>query len=562
MQKMTTTMEHAVSNLRKIDKTVNQTWLGKTQLGIMGALGAFFWRMLAGSPASGTTSTTTKTGHFIAQGTVANLPYTCGVDSSAGNVYSGETGILGTFSYEDGTGCTFRLGQLELSTRDGALDDGVVTPHEVTSTRGEAHVLAAIIQSASLYGGGVLQVNATIAEQILPVTMDLGMISVEDAFRDIEGVQLANPKDVKIELAKYVTKWGTLNRPLDAILADVTVEGESKDGTMGWIDCFAEIGADALVGEIRSDGFFVEESPEGCGLAKFGSSLVMKLFGGGDKADEFSELTEQLDQIQNTLSHVEAQVGELLGDFTELADFLVDQQYADQQKVFRALQNENITILNGFMNKVTKPGKNGAQIALTMDQIVNTPGRCEELNDFFTGADNVLSVPDGGNQPIPQAVADIGNDWLSAAPFGSNPPDHLSSLVLLMDAARNQLATLLPKQGSDPVDADKTTEYLFSQYNEGVIKQFMEVLIALQQFFHYEQAIVLLYSHCSLSQQTPPAQTFTEWLEEKDMPEPDFPVSDEDLQTLLSQLQLIYKQRVDSVNAFFNAQLISSIASS
>ncbi len=69
-------MKHKFISLRKIAKTVNQRWLRKTQLGIMVALGAACLLLPTGSPASGTTSTTTKTGHFIAHGTVANLPYT------------------------------------------------------------------------------------------------------------------------------------------------------------------------------------------------------------------------------------------------------------------------------------------------------------------------------------------------------------------------------------------------------------------------------------------------------------------------------------------------------
>ena len=473
----------------------------------------------------------TNTGHFISSGVVAFLPYTCGV-------HSGETDTLGAFSFEDRADCTFWLGPIKLNTREGALDDGVVTPYEVTATPGEAEVLAAIIQSVSLYLGGIQKIIAQIAARLQNVPLDQGQTSIDEAFADIKGIRAVGLNEAKVLLAKNVLPSGALTRALALILAAVS-DDESSDGSMDWLWCIA----DASEAAVGVDSVGANDGDDvGCPLKDYGESKVKKLFGGGDKQKkEFQEITSQLSQIQSTLTEEEAQITDIVQDFDDLAQWITNTEYTQVKAEFKALQDTNLVSWNAFWNLV-----NGEDN--TLANIAKDSKKCEDLSNFYTS--NNLVMPLGALQTeasIPEAVPIIGDDWGTALDKGDNK----SGLDVLFHFASIQLANQLPKQGSDPDETkqEQPAQDNFKEYNEGVINQFIEVLIALQQFYLYEQAILYLGQDgedgCSAE------SGFNVWVQEKG-----FSQSSPFWKNAL-HLKFIFLQRVRTITAFFNDQLIS-----
>ena len=102
------------------------------------AFGGLVLLLLAGC--GGEPGDTSLEGAFVGSGLVSGLHYQCGK-------YSGRTSKFGAFHYEDGKGCTFRIGGLFVDASSADLEDGIVTPYDLTGSKEAAWTLSAIIQS-------------------------------------------------------------------------------------------------------------------------------------------------------------------------------------------------------------------------------------------------------------------------------------------------------------------------------------------------------------------------------------------------------------------------------
>lgn len=169
---------------------------------------------LAGCSDSGSGSGPTG---YVVGGLVENLPYSCGS-------LSGRTGRIGQFTYEKGEGCTFTLGGLVLPVSAAALEDGAVTPYDMTATREAAWTLTAIMDAISYRrpGSDVFTIVDGILTQRLPrVDLARGDEAIATALAPYSGtVKPTTVASGRARIGEFVDEENVLRTPLDDLVAD------------------------------------------------------------------------------------------------------------------------------------------------------------------------------------------------------------------------------------------------------------------------------------------------------------------------------------------------------
>lgn len=178
---------------------------------------------LAGCSDSGSGSGPTG---YVVGGLVENLPYSCGS-------LSGRTGRIGQFTYEKGEGCTFTLGGLVLPVSAAALEDGAVTPYDMTATREAAWTLTAIMDAISYRrpGSDVFTIVDGILTQRLPrVDLARGDEAIATALAPYSGtVDQTTVASGRARIGEFVDEENVLRTPLDELVA----EGEAALARLG-----------------------------------------------------------------------------------------------------------------------------------------------------------------------------------------------------------------------------------------------------------------------------------------------------------------------------------------
>ena len=164
----------------------------------------------SGSSGSGPTA-------YVIGGLVENLPYTCGTRS-------GRTGRIGQFAYEEDAGCTFTLGGLVLPVSAAALEDGAVTPYDMTATREAAWTLTAIMDAISYGrpGSDIFTIVDGVLTQRLPrVDLERGDEAIATALAPYAGtVEHVSVATGRARIGRFVDEENVLREPLDQLVAD------------------------------------------------------------------------------------------------------------------------------------------------------------------------------------------------------------------------------------------------------------------------------------------------------------------------------------------------------
>lgn len=171
--------------------------------------------LLAGCSDSGS-SGSGPTGYVVG-GLVENLPYSCGASE-------GRTGRIGQFTYEKGHGCTFALGGLVLPVSAAALEDGAVTPYDMTATREAAWTLTAIMDAISYGrpGSGIFTIVDGVLTQRLPrVDLQRGDEAIATALAPFAGtVREVSVATGRARIGEFVDEENALRKPLDELVSD------------------------------------------------------------------------------------------------------------------------------------------------------------------------------------------------------------------------------------------------------------------------------------------------------------------------------------------------------
>ncbi len=168
-----------------------------------------------GSDSNSKPPSTAQTGYIIG-GLVENLEYVCGE-------HRGRTGRLGEFTYQPGRRCTFRLGALELRVPAAALEDGSVTPYDMTRTPTAAWTLMAILDGISYRRPTTALftvVDGILAQRVPRVDLRRGDPAIAAALAPFKGTTKAvSVASGRARLGEFVDENNVLKRPLEDLVA-------------------------------------------------------------------------------------------------------------------------------------------------------------------------------------------------------------------------------------------------------------------------------------------------------------------------------------------------------
>jgi hypothetical protein len=194
------------------------------------AFGGLVLLLLAGcggstAPEPGDTS---LEGAFVGSGLVSGLHYQCGK-------YSGRTSKFGAFDYEDGEGCTFRIGGLFVDASSADLEDGIVTPYDLTGSKEAAWTLSAIIQSVFAHTIRDVLIPSPYVVRVKSVDLSAGEAAVAEALSRVMNLTPKTLAAAKAKLDKRVDSDShALVLSYEVLKEQATLVGASHNDVTVW----------------------------------------------------------------------------------------------------------------------------------------------------------------------------------------------------------------------------------------------------------------------------------------------------------------------------------------
>lgn len=264
-------------------------------------------------------SLVTKTG-YVYDELVVNMPYQC-------SSYSGMTGEDGSFQYIEGESCTFALGEMNFAISAEKLTKGYVTPFDMTETKEEAYVLAAILKTASLYSGERMVLMDEYAAKIKNVSLKDGDTSVKNAFgNSLDDFMYVPVARAEIELLENVDENGTVIGDHPRTLA-TSISNDDEENPLD------DIALD-FIGDMTKD---------------YLKSQVMSALGLDDDTEkEFDAINDKLTEISTELTQIEKQLEETIADFKLLFNLIDKTKYTDLVQSFDDLYNN----IHGYQGEI------------------------------------------------------------------------------------------------------------------------------------------------------------------------------------------------------------------
>lgn len=434
--------------------------------------------LVTGCGSSNQNISSAKVGYFY-DSLVQDLPYKCGS-------LSGETNENGEFSYTEGVGCEFYLGEMTLYVSSSDLNDSVVTPFEVSTAQGsekltvdEAYALAAILQSASLNLNHHMNIIESRAELIKNVSLKNGDTSVSAAFGNaLQNSYLVSVASAKAELLSSVSTNG---QPLLSM--------ENITALYPWND---------------ENGLFTDLAEDG--LKDIMGNEISKLFNkkSGEEEAEIENtlngISSELDTVLADLQNIESQLDALDGDFQKLFDVINKEKYEVLSDSFGDFYN-SIPILQNKVRSafvtlfdVNSSGEVDYEADISSKVLKSKKEtQCNVLfENMYKNTSIVLPTNDGSIEQFTfvDAVAHLTEN---------NGNKFAQTLQQLYEATLLYLGGKLPTVGSASTDAVE----LFKDYNNGITYQYVFSIKALQVFYNLTYMYVMLSSsdtklkHCN-----------------------------------------------------------------
>ena len=194
------------------------------------AFGGLVLLLLAGcggstAPEPGDTS---LEGAFVGSGLVSGLHYQCGK-------YSGRTSKFGAFDYEDGEGCTFRIGGLFVDASSADLEDGIITPYDLTGSKEAAWTLSAIIQSVFAHTIRDVLIPSPYVVRVKSVDLSAGEAAVAEALSRVMNLTPKTLAAAKAKLDKRVDSDShALVLSYESLKEQATLVGASHNDVTVW----------------------------------------------------------------------------------------------------------------------------------------------------------------------------------------------------------------------------------------------------------------------------------------------------------------------------------------